>query len=642
MTSADEVAFAQQPTTGRWVRDLLRFLPLKSQVMLAGNIYDLFPFPVASTSTVDGAPQWSLLPLGPYLARLLTLRGYATILRFDRVHGLELLSLDADATGARDALRTDYALDVSALSGPADPDQMLARLGDVIESLAARRSDRGHVALIVDLASRVPRDLDGLQPAEHAFFVRALKASLGAAEYTSKTIAATAHYNTVVWLCNKENDLPAWLHLGNPRFRRIGIGMPDHAMRSGVADTLLRVWSGPGARQRLSDDQYADFVDTLSSATEGLAMRDLMSIARLSRAEGLPPERVDDAIRYYKVGVPEDRWQRIPKARLDGAYESLSSAVIGQPQAIRKALDVVIRARMGLSGAHASRSSSKPRGVLFFAGPTGVGKTELAKGLTELVFGDAQAYTRFDMSEFSLEHSDQRLLGAPPGYVGYDAGGELTNAMRERPFSLVLFDEIEKAHPRVLDKFLQLLDEGFITSGQGERVYFSEALIVFTSNLGIVRNGEQVVRPDTHPTFAEVEHEAKRGIVSHFTQVLGRPELLNRIGENVVVFDFIRADAAAGIFEKLLANVVDRAAQVHRTTLTVQDEVRQQLCEVCTKDLSFGGRGIGNEIEEQFINPLGRALWESAVAAGRSVAVTGHTVTDGVPTLTIQVSGDTQ
>ena len=120
-----------------------------------------------------------------------------------------------------------------------------------------------------------------------------------------------------------------------------------------------------------------------------------------------------------------------------------------------------------------------------------MGKTELAKTVTSLLFNDESSYIRFDMSEFSAEHADQRLIGAPPGYVGYDAGGELTNAIREKPFSVVLFDEIEKAHPRILDKFLQVLDDGVLTSGRGERVYFSEALILFTSNLGIYRLNEQ-------------------------------------------------------------------------------------------------------------------------------------------------------
>ena len=157
----------------------------------------------------------------------------------------------------------------------------------------------------------------------------------------------------------------------------------------------------------------------------------------------------------------------------------------GQRQAVTKTIDILMRSVMGLTGAQARSSGNRPRGVLFFAGPTGVGKTELAKTLTQLIFGDDRAYIRFDMSEFAEEHTGARLLGAPPGYIGYDAGGELTNAVREKPFSVVLFDEIEKAHPRILDKFLQILEDGRLTDGRGETAYFSEAILVFTSNLGI-------------------------------------------------------------------------------------------------------------------------------------------------------------
>src|SRR6185369_7733636 len=189
-----------------------------------------------------------------------------------------------------------------------------------------------------------------------------------------------------------------------------------------------------------------------------------------------------------------------------------------QQAAVVKALYIIKRAATGLSGAQGSKAGGKPRGVMFLAGPTGVGKTELAKTMTELLFGDERAYVRFDMSEFSAEHADQRLLGAPPGYVGYDAGGELTNAVKERPFSVILFDEIEKAHPRLLDKFLQLLDDGVLTSGRGERVFFSETIIIFTSNLGIYktdREGNRVLNVSPAEPYESVETKVRSEISNY-------------------------------------------------------------------------------------------------------------------------------
>ena len=217
--------------------------------------------------------------------------------------------------------------------------------------------------------------------------------------------------------------------------------------------------------------------------------------------------------------------------------------VKGQKPAIVKTVDILMRSVMGLTGAHTAATSSRPRGVLFFAGPTGVGKTELARALTALIFGDERAYIRFDMSEFAAEHADARLLGAPPGYVGYDAGGELTNAVRARPFSVILFDEIEKAHPRILDKFLQILEDGRLTDGRGATVYFSEAILIFTSNLGIsIRDdhGQRQLNVQPGEPYEQVERKVRTAIADYFKFTLGRPEILNRIGDNIGVFDFIQ------------------------------------------------------------------------------------------------------
>jgi ATP-dependent Clp protease ATP-binding subunit ClpB len=295
--------------------------------------------------------------------------------------------------------------------------------------------------------------------------------------------------------------------------------------------------------------------------------------------------------------VLDSPWRReYLRERIVAGETSVARRVIGQQQAVTKTLDILKRAALGLSGAQASRASSRPRGVLFFAGPTGVGKTELAKSISAMVFGDESAYLRFDMSEFAAEHAGDRLIGAPPGYVGFEAGGELTNAVREQPFRVILFDEIEKAHPRILDKFLQILDDGRLTDGRGVTAYFSESILVFTSNLGMVvddANGRS--RENARPGLAYEELESRiRGAVSdHFTRVLNRPELLNRFGDNIVVFDFIGRDAAAHIFALLLGNIVNRVAEEHRVALTVDRQVADTLRDWCIADLGNPAGGVG-------------------------------------------------
>jgi len=274
--------------------------------------------------------------------------------------------------------------------------------------------------------------------------------------------------------------------------------------------------------------------------------------------------------------------------------------------------------------------ATRPRGVLFFAGPTGVGKTELAKALTRLLFDDERFYIRFDMSEFSAEHAADRLIGAPPGYVGHDSGGELTNAVRQRPFSLILFDEIEKAHPRILDKFLQLLDDGRLTDGQGETVYFTESVIVFTSNLGVYSDTEEndglggvvrVRRPTADRaivSYAEMTARIEAAIREFFVLELGRPELLNRIGDNIVVFDYIDAATGQQILELMMRNVIDRIRQEHQLTMRAGDKAMRLLEAACLSPdaLQLGGRGIGSILETALVNPLANAIFQAGPQPG--------------------------
>ncbi len=359
----------------------------------------------------------------------------------------------------------------------------------------------------------------------------------------------------------------------------------------------------------------------LVEQTEGLLLADLQAIVQLGRAEGLGLARLGDAVRRYKIGVKDDPWVRLDRERIRGAGGFLSSRVRGQEPAVVHLLDIVKRA---VTGVGASRRGSRPRGVAFLAGPTGVGKTELAKSLTQLLFGDENAYIRFDMSEFSAEHSDQRLIGTPPGYVGYDAGGELTNAIREKPFALVLFDEIEKAHPRILDKFLQILDDGVLTSGRGDRVYFSEAFILFTSNLGIYgadAEGRRVAMVSPRDPYEQVRLRVRAAIENHFNLVLNRPELLNRIGDNILVFDFIRPAIAEQIFDALCGALFTDVEAGQGIAIELAAPARASLLAVCTGDLLHGGRGIRNKIETHLANPLARALFDHDPTPGARLRI---------------------
>jgi ATP-dependent Clp protease ATP-binding subunit ClpA len=578
------------------VRDLTRFLPLKSHFVLTGNVRDL------QIRAIDG--RATAAPLADVLAATLAHAGYADIVRFDPVHGFA--AIQNPEAPASDPNAPLVRLGLTTVNGRAAGGTDL--LSTTLDRLVAL--DGSPLALVVDFASRLIVRNDALSAAEQQLFTHALVLGQSAQARPVGPNRAP-RFNCVIWIVEKEGDLPDWLTIDNPSLRHIPIAPPDRAARRAVARSLVRgIPSGREASAEALEKAQDDLVD----ATEGMLLVDLNAVAQLARTEGVVIGEVGEAVRRYKVGVTEDAWRKIERERILGGAEAIRRRVVGQDHAVVHMLDIVKRAATGIGG---GRRGGRPRGIAFLAGPTGVGKTELAKTVTELLFGDESAYIRFDMSEFSAEHADQRLIGAPPGYVGYDVGGELTNAVREKPFSVVLFDEIEKAHPRILDKFLQILDDGVLTSGRGDRVYFSEALIIFTSNLGIYSTGPDGVRRanvTSDQPFEEVQARVRSEIESHFKLVLNRPEILNRFGENIIVFDFIREEIAGKIFDSMVASVLQDAAESGHA-VTMSPEAMTRLRDLCTADLSNGGRGIRNKIEAHLINPLARALFERAVLA---------------------------
>ena len=559
----------------RWLRDLLRFVPLKSQFVLSGNVRDQHLCEV-------GPGQMTALPLIQAVTTELLTYGYGHVIGYDLVSGFRAMS----QVGAPKASAPEIMGQLGLTAGhdgtaPAGLEVFTSVLGTL------KNWTGEPVALIVDFASRLIVRTDSLSLTEHCAFTSALVLAQTA---TTRPAGAQRRpfFNTVVWIVDREGDLPDWLLIGNPRIRHIPVAKPDIRARLHWATSLVRGLSG--FRETPPEDVHGA-IATFAEQTEGLLLADMSAIAQLGKQEGLGISEIGDAVRRYKVGVTEDPWARIPRGKISRGAEALRKRVKGQDHAVTFALDIIKRAITGVGGAG---RGGRPRGVMFLAGPTGVGKTELAKALTSLLFGDERAYTRFDMSEFSAEHSDQRLIGAPPGYIGYDMGGELTNAVRERPFGVYLFDEIEKAHPRILDKFLQILDDGVLTSGRGDTVYFSEALIVFTSNLGIYRtdlDGRRVANVNPGDPFPEVQTKVRLEIGRHFKETLNRPEILNRIGDNILVFDFIRQDVADQIFESMLAQILKDVSQGNGMSLSIHSTARTTLKSLCLADLSNGGRG---------------------------------------------------
>ena len=318
--------------------------------------------------------------------------------------------------------------------------------------------------------------------------------------------------------------------------------------------------------------------------------------------EAVTPDNVAQVVSRW-TGVPVDKMLEGERDKLLKMEEELAKRVVGQAEAVTAVATAVRRARAGL------QDPNRPIGSFMFLGPTGVGKTELTKALASFLFDDDTALVRIDMSEYMEKHSVSRLIGAPPGYVGYDEGGALTEAVRRRPYQVVLFDEIEKAHPDVFNVLLQVLDDGRLTDGQGRTVDFRNVLIVMTSNLG---SDYLVNQPEGEDTKA-VEKDVMNVVRGHF-----RPEFLNRVDE-IILFHRLRREDMGAIVDiqfKRLAKLLEE----RKIVLDLDAKGRQWLADK-GYDPAYGARPLKRVIQKWVQDPLAQALLAGEIADGQTVKV---------------------
>jgi ATP-dependent Clp protease ATP-binding subunit ClpA len=589
----------------KWQEELSSFSGITSTFILEGNINDIYPIEIEEN--ID------FKPLNFVLA---TLFGGYEILIGDPLFGFaDPFERGEDAKKAiaeryeEIAKRQRKSRSVFEVSTEDSGTEKMRRFSEVVRAALTDDTVDKPVVAVVNFASRLVRQSEQQDPGETAMYLNFLYASQNA-------IRTMGKMRTLILVVDKRGDVPSWFYANNPKVRTITIPNPDReTRRSFINEKFVDI--------RTQDEIEKKFV----SLTEGLKLLNIDELQRLYKKRGLSIDKVSDTVAMFKYGMRENKWKMMRNDLASKCIgDELLKRVKGQEQAIHKIEKIIKRAVTGMSGMQNASGGDKPRGILFLAGPTGTGKTEIVKAVTELLFGDEKACIRFDMSEYSAEQSDQKLFGAPPGYVGYAQGGQLTNAVKANPFSVLLFDEIEKAHPSIMDKFLQILEDGRMTDGQGNTVYFSQTLIFFTSNSGIsevVRGADGkeqrtlLVKPGDK--YEDIEKKVKSALSDQF-----KPEVLNRIGENVVVFNYISKEATELILDKQLEGIIKQMKEEPSgIQIEIRDDAKAYLMELCMSEeiRAYGGRGIGNIVESRCINPLAEYIFSNDVQSDGVVSV---------------------
>lgn len=436
----------------------------------------------------------------------------------------------------------------------------------------------------------------------------------------SKIIENITPNNRLVMIALQDSMIPMEYYTHSPKVSVMEIPLPDKEERHKY---FLKY---------LSTKLEGENVEFLANITDGLYLRDLKNIKnaviqelrRVSTGD-MSQARLRKLVNRYRIGSEEDPWAKLPlsgppKGLLDAASSWFTKRVVGQDHAVEAVIKAIKKARAGVVGLAAGQET-KPRAVFFFAGPTGVGKTFLAKKLAEYLFDSEEAFIRFDMSEFKEEHTVSKLIGSPPGYVGYEKGGMLTNAVKTRPFSVILFDEIEKAHPKIMDIFLQILDDGRLTDSRGQTVFFTETVIIFTSNIGTrttASNGKPIDEKSRLDEILQEKDPEKRAlrvrkhfidsVRNFFVHEISRPELLNRIGTNIIAFNYIDRE---NVMRKIIQNRLKEMCFSFKDKFSNKGYrlkfdgrvVDYFLKKYYLHIAQFGGRGLVNALDDE-IGPV--------------------------------------
>ena len=402
----------------------------------------------------------------------------------------------------------------------------------------------------------------------------------------------------IIFISETLGDFPEKLTVNNPYVSTIYIDYPEEDERETYIKDILNFFSLREKTGEDSDSIKEDF-NIFVKITGKRKLKEISNIfqkAEETKTMFDSEKSIKDIVNDYDFGEKESPWMNLKTSTIKRLEEKLKKRVKGQDEAIEFVKKVIYRAKLNLNGVM-QPYSTKPTGVMFFTGPSGVGKTELAKTLTECIFGDESAFKRFDMSEYKSAESINKLIGSDPGYVGYNEGGQLTNWIMSNPYSVILFDEIDKANVKIWDTFLQILEDGRLTDNKGNTGYFTESIIIFTSNIGNAEFDEIAEKnPKKHYLDA---------LNKYFEKEVGRVEILNRFGDNKIVFNHISNDVFEEIIETKLEIVIkNMKKRIKNLELEIEniEEMKQFFMRKLETSKKFGARLVNTLIENYFIN----------------------------------------
>lgn len=419
-----------------------------------------------------------------------------------------------------------------------------------------------------------------------------------ALRYFLEYINSEENDKKIIFISETLGDFPEKLTVNNPYVSTIYIDYPEEDEREAYIKDILNFFSLREKTGEDSDSIKEDF-NIFVKITGKRKLKEISNIfqkAEETKTIFDSEKSIKDIVNEYDFGEKESPWINLKNSTIKRLEEKLKKRVKGQDEAIDFVKKVIYRAKLNLNGVM-QPYSTKPTGVMFFTGPSGVGKTELAKALTECIFGDESAFKRFDMSEYKSAESINKLIGSDPGYVGYNEGGQLTNWIMSNPYSVILFDEIDKANVKIWDTFLQILEDGRLTDNKGNTGYFTESIIIFTSNIGNAEFDEIAEKnPKKHYLDA---------LNKYFEKEVGRVEILNRFGDNKIVFNHISEDVFEEIIETKLEIVIkNMKKRIKNLELEIEniEEMKQFFMRKLETSKKFGARLVNTLIENYFIN----------------------------------------